>query len=71
MWQYTCPQPRIHFVFEAIFYWISTGFIHHLIELAGGTNVAARAKSPYPRLNMEEVLKEETPKEAPAKPAGL
>ncbi|MEW6545006.1 MAG: cobalamin-binding protein [Nitrospirota bacterium] len=34
-------------------------FIHHLIELAGGTNVAARAAVPYPRLNMEEVLKED------------
>jgi iron complex transport system substrate-binding protein len=31
-------------------------FIHELIEMAGGTNVAARAASPYPRLSMEEVL---------------
>ena len=31
-------------------------FIHSLIELAGGRNAAERAKSPYPRLTMEEVL---------------
>ncbi|MBM4123257.1 MAG: cobalamin-binding protein [Nitrospira sp.] len=34
-------------------------FIHHLIELAGGANVAAQASAPYPRLNMEVVLKED------------
>ncbi len=34
-------------------------FIHHLIELAGGTNVAANAQAPYPRLSMEAVLKED------------
>ncbi len=34
-------------------------FIHHLIELAGGTNVAADAQAPYPRLSMEAVLKED------------
>ena len=32
-------------------------FIHHLIELAGGSNVAAQAPTSYPRLSMEEVLK--------------
>lgn len=31
-------------------------FIHQLIEMAGGANVAARAASPYPRLSIEEVL---------------
>ncbi len=31
-------------------------FIHSLIELAGGRNAAERAKAPYPRLTMEEVL---------------
>lgn len=31
-------------------------FIHQLIELAGGTNVAYRATVPYPRLSMEEVI---------------
>ena len=34
-------------------------FIHQLIELAGGTNVAARSGVAYPRFNMEEVLKED------------
>ena len=34
-------------------------FIDQLIELAGGTNVAGHAKSAYPRLNMEEVIKED------------
>jgi len=34
-------------------------FIHQLIELAGGTNIAARATAPYPRLNMEAVIKED------------
>ncbi|WP_454061183.1 ABC transporter substrate-binding protein [Candidatus Nitrospira salsa] len=33
-------------------------FIHHLIELAGGRNVAEEAKTPYPRLTMEEVLRQ-------------
>ena len=33
-------------------------FIHHLIELAGGRNVAERANAPYPRMSMEEVLRQ-------------
>ncbi|MCA9471670.1 MAG: cobalamin-binding protein [Nitrospirales bacterium] len=33
-------------------------FIHHLIELAGGQNVAERTATPYPRLAMEEVLRQ-------------
>lgn len=33
-------------------------FIHHLVELAGGRNAAERAEAPYPRLTMEEVLKQ-------------
>ena len=32
-------------------------FIHRLIELAGGRNVAEQANAPYPRLSMEEVLR--------------
>jgi iron complex transport system substrate-binding protein len=31
-------------------------FLHHLIELAGGENVAAGASTPYPRLSLEEVI---------------
>ena len=34
-------------------------FIHQMIELAGGVNVAGRAQTPYPRLSLEEVLKED------------
>ena len=34
-------------------------FIHEAIEMAGGTNVAARARTAYPRLSMEAVLKED------------
>ena len=33
-------------------------FIHHLIELAGGRNAAEEATSSYPRLTMEEVLRQ-------------
>lgn len=32
-------------------------FIHELIELAGGVNVAARASSPFPQLSPEEVIR--------------
>ena len=34
-------------------------FIHQLIELAGGTNVAAGAPVPYPRLSLEEVIRQD------------
>ncbi|MDH3503017.1 MAG: cobalamin-binding protein [Nitrospirota bacterium] len=33
-------------------------FIHRLIELAGGRNAAEEAAAPYPRLTMEEVLRQ-------------
>ena len=33
-------------------------FIHHLIELAGGRNAAGEASTSYPRLTMEEVLRQ-------------
>ena len=33
-------------------------FIHHLIELAGGRNAAEQATTPYPRLTLEEVLRQ-------------
>lgn len=32
-------------------------FVHDLIELAGGVNVAARAGSPYPQLSAEELVR--------------
>jgi iron complex transport system substrate-binding protein len=34
-------------------------FIHEAIELAGGSNVAARARTAYPRMSMEAVIKED------------
>lgn len=33
-------------------------YIHQMIGLAGGLNIASEAKAPYPRLTMETVLKE-------------
>ena len=55
------PRPRLLYVLnsEPLITVGPDSFIGQLIELAGGTNVAARAKTPYPRLNMEEVLKED------------
>jgi iron complex transport system substrate-binding protein len=32
-------------------------YIHQMIELAGGINIAAGTSSPYPRLSLESVLK--------------
>jgi iron complex transport system substrate-binding protein len=55
------PRPRLLYVLNSQPL-ISVGpgsFIHHLIELAGGTNVASGSKTAYPRLNMEEVIKED------------
>lgn len=34
-------------------------FIHHLIELAGGRNAAEEARTSYPRLTMEEVVRQD------------
>jgi iron complex transport system substrate-binding protein len=53
------PRPRVLYVLNsAPLITVGPGsFIHQLIELAGGANVAAQARTPYPRLNMEEVLK--------------
>ena len=34
-------------------------YIHQMIGLAGGINIAADSSSPYPRLNLETVLKED------------
>jgi iron complex transport system substrate-binding protein len=55
------PHPRVLYVLNSTpLITVGPGsFIHRLIELAGGTNVAAHAASPYPRLTMEAVLKED------------
>ena len=34
-------------------------YIHQMIGLAGGNNIASGAEAPYPRLTMETVLKED------------
>jgi iron complex transport system substrate-binding protein len=34
-------------------------FIHQLIEMAGGTNVGAAMQTPYPRLSLEEALRQD------------
>lgn len=34
-------------------------FIHHMIEIAGGENVAGRAPTPYPKVSLEEILRQD------------
>ena len=55
------PRRRVLYVLNTEpFITVGPGsFIHHLIELAGGSNVAATATAPYPRLSMEAVIKED------------
>jgi iron complex transport system substrate-binding protein len=55
------PRPRLLYVLNSQpLITVGPGsFIHQLIELAGGANIAAAAKSAYPRLNMEAVIKED------------
>ncbi|MDE3035835.1 MAG: cobalamin-binding protein [Nitrospirota bacterium] len=55
------PRPRVLYVLNSQpLITVGPGsFIHQMIELAGGVNVAGRAQTPYPRLSMEEVLKED------------
>jgi len=55
------PRPRVLYVLNSQpLITVGPGsFIHQMIELAGGVSVAARAGTPYPRLSMEEVLKED------------
>jgi iron complex transport system substrate-binding protein len=54
-------RPRVLYVLNTTpFITVGPGsYIHQLIELAGGANVAAGARAPYPRLNLEAVLKED------------
>jgi iron complex transport system substrate-binding protein len=55
------PRPRVLYVLnsEPLITVGPGSFIHEAIELVGGTNVAARARTAYPRLSMEAVLKED------------
>lgn len=55
------PRPRVLYVLNSQpLITVGPGsFIHQMIELAGGVNVAGRAQAPYPRLSLEEVLRED------------
>ena len=54
-------RPRVLYVLNSDpFVTVGTGsFIHQVIELAGGANVASASPIAYPRLSMEEVLKQD------------
>jgi ABC-type Fe3+-hydroxamate transport system substrate-binding protein len=54
-------RPRVLYVLNSDpFITVGSGsFIHHLIELAGGTNVAAGTPVSYPRLSLEEVVRQD------------
>ncbi|TAL09023.1 MAG: cobalamin-binding protein [Nitrospirae bacterium] len=55
------PRPRVLYVLnsEPLITVGPGSFIHEAIEMAGGSNIAARARVAYPRLSMEAVLKED------------
>lgn len=55
------PRRRVlYVVYNEPFITVGAGsFIHQLIELAGGDNVAAHAGTAYPRLSMEVVVRED------------
>lgn len=55
------PRPRLLYVLNTTpLITVGPGsFIHQLIGLAGGTNVAAGAGTAYPKLSLEAVLKED------------
>ncbi len=53
------PRPRLLYVLnsEPLITVGPGSFIHHLIELAGGHNIAGQARSAYPRFSMEAVIR--------------
>jgi iron complex transport system substrate-binding protein len=55
------PRPRVFYVLnnDPLMTAGPGSFIHQLIELAGGVNVAAGAPISYPRLSLEEVVKQD------------
>ena len=55
------PKPRVLYVLNSQpLITVGPGsFVHHVIESAGATNVAEHAASPYPRLSIEEVVKQD------------
>lgn len=57
----SAPRPRVLYVLNSDPL-MSVGpgsFIHQMIELAGGANVAAGSPVSYPRLNLEEVIRQD------------
>lgn len=55
------PRPRLLYVLNSNpLMTVGPGsFIHQVIELAGATNIAADAQTAYPRITMEEVLRDD------------
>jgi iron complex transport system substrate-binding protein len=53
------PRPKVLYVLnsEPLITVGPGSFIHHVIELAGGANIAGDTRTAYPRLSMETVLK--------------
>jgi iron complex transport system substrate-binding protein len=53
------PRPKVLYVLNSDpLITVGPGsFIHHVIEVAGGVNIAADTRTAYPRLSMETVLK--------------
>lgn len=50
-------KPRVFVELDETLYTVGPGsFIQPLIEIAGGTNIAADAKSPYPQLSAEQII---------------
>ena len=54
------PRPKLLYILNSSpLITVGPGsFIHRLIELAGGRNAAEQAGAPYPRLTMEEVIRQ-------------
>lgn len=55
------PRPRLLYVLNSNpLMTVGPGsFIHQIIELAGATNIASDAQTAYPRITMEEVLRDD------------
>lgn len=55
------PKRRVLYVLnsEPLLTVSQGSFIHQMIEVAGGVNIAGHSGVPYPRLSMEEVLKQD------------
>lgn len=50
-------KPRVFVELDETLYTVGPGsFIHPLVELAGGVNIAADADNPYPQLSAEQII---------------